>query len=463
VLLSSHRGGGGHNFTNTTFDDTATTSIASGVPPFTGSFIPESPLSALNGQNSNGTWTLRVQDTAASDTGTLNSWSITFGSSEPNVLTDANGNYSFPGLSAGSYNIRVQQPANTVFTNPSNGLRTINANGGDIFSAADFGLFDTTYAGQDITLRLDPSGNNVQIWVDQPTSGAPTYTAAKTILTALTFTGTAGNDSFTLDTANGNPLQGITVAYNGLGNGGLGDLVSFKGSATADTVSFNSGTLVVNGQTLTTTNTERGRFDGRQGGDFLTVNGGGNVSIGNTQHLAQLNVGAAGTASVDLGANAVLSVNQLSISGLLDMTDNDMLLFYSGASPLSTVQGLINTARNGGAWNGLGISSSSAAAANPRNTTLGAMTGADFRSIYGAGALFDGEAIPASAVLVKYTYYGDNDFNGVVNFDDYSRTDAGFNLGRSGWLNGDFDGNGVVNFDDYSLIDLAFNTQSATL
>src|SRR5687767_2717473 len=72
-----------------------------------------------------------------------------------------------------------------------------------------------------------------------------------------------------------------------------------------------------------------------------------------------------------------------------------------------------------------------------------------------------GETIDTSAVLVKYTYYGDTNFNGVVNFDDYSRTDAGFNFGRSGWLNGDFDGNGSVNFDDYALIDLAFNTQGA--
>ena len=64
---------------------------------------------------------------------------------------------------------------------------------------------------------------------------------------------------------------------------------------------------------------------------------------------------------------------------------------------------------------------------------------------------------------MKYTYYGDTDFNGVVNFDDYSRTDAGFNNGRTGWLNGDFDGNGIVNFDDYSLIDLAFNTQGSPL
>ena len=64
---------------------------------------------------------------------------------------------------------------------------------------------------------------------------------------------------------------------------------------------------------------------------------------------------------------------------------------------------------------------------------------------------------------MKYTYYGDTDFNGIVNFDDYSRTDAGFNNNRTGWFNGDFDCNGIVNFDDYSLIDLAFNTQSGTL
>ena len=62
---------------------------------------------------------------------------------------------------------------------------------------------------------------------------------------------------------------------------------------------------------------------------------------------------------------------------------------------------------------------------------------------------------------MKYTYYGDTDFNGLVNFDDYARIDAGFNNGGNDWFEGDFDYNGVVNFDDYSLIDLAFNTQGS--
>ena len=77
--------------------------------------------------------------------------------------------------------------------------------------------------------------------------------------------------------------------------------------------------------------------------------------------------------------------------------------------------------------------------------------------------MFEGFSVADTDVLVKYTWYGDTDFNGKVNFDDYVRTDNGFNNHFSGWLNGDFDLNGVVNFDDYVLIDLAFNTQSGTL
>jgi hypothetical protein len=67
-------------------------------------------------------------------------------------------------------------------------------------------------------------------------------------------------------------------------------------------------------------------------------------------------------------------------------------------------------------------------------------------------------------VLVKtifQTRYGDTDLNGAINFDDYVRTDNGFNSHLSGWANGDFDGNGVVNFDDYVIIDLNFNEQTA--
>jgi hypothetical protein len=156
------------------------------------------------------------------------------------------------------------------------------------------------------------------------------------------------------------------------------------------------------------------------------------------------------------GGNKLLAVSSLGISspGALNLTNNNLLVDYSGATTISSIESLV---RNGRLF-------SSTAQTNPlHNTTVGVIESADYRSIYGATAPFAGATIDDTAVLVKYTYFGDTDFNGTVNFDDYSRTDAGFNAGRSGWFNGDFDLNGTINFDDYSLIDLAFNTQTTPL
>ena len=181
--------------------------------------------------------------------------------------------------------------------------------------------------------------------------------------------------------------------------------------------------------------------------------------------VARLVKVAQGVATLAAGAGKTLVTKSLAFTGTgrLDLNDNALIVDYDGTSPLATIQSLINAARNGGAWDGVGITSTTARNASPGNTTLGVMESGDFKAIYGTKAAFAGEVIDATALLINYTYYGDADFNGVVNFDDYSRADAGFNLGHTGWINGDFDGNGEVNFDDYSLIDLAFNTQGAPL
>ena len=77
VTLSNRRGGSGDNFINTVFDDQASGSITTGVAPFTGSYIPEQPLSALNGKNAAGTWQVQVLDNVSGDGGTLTSAQIT--------------------------------------------------------------------------------------------------------------------------------------------------------------------------------------------------------------------------------------------------------------------------------------------------------------------------------------------------------------------------------------------------
>ncbi|MBI2433767.1 MAG: proprotein convertase P-domain-containing protein, partial [Candidatus Hydrogenedentes bacterium] len=74
--LFTQVGGDGDNFNNTILDDEAATTITSGTAPFAGSFRPQNVLSAFDGLNAQGTWTLRVVDAFSEDTGTLNSWSV---------------------------------------------------------------------------------------------------------------------------------------------------------------------------------------------------------------------------------------------------------------------------------------------------------------------------------------------------------------------------------------------------
>lgn len=59
-----------------TFDDNGIVLVCGENPAISGVLIPEQPLSALNGQNSQGVWTLRVQDTFNQDGGAINSWSL---------------------------------------------------------------------------------------------------------------------------------------------------------------------------------------------------------------------------------------------------------------------------------------------------------------------------------------------------------------------------------------------------
>ena len=74
-------------------------------------------------------------------------------------------------------------------------------------------------------------------------------------------------------------------------------------------------------------------------------------------------------------------------------------------------------------------------------------------------------AVGPHDLLVKHTYIGDANLNGVVSFDDYVGMDnAFFNLiPNLGWATGDINSDNVINFDDYSKVDQAFFFQGAPL
>ncbi len=78
VLLANRRGNGGKGYNNTIFDDAATRPLSQGGGLFPGSYRPETPLSALKGSATNGTWSLVIQDKARGDAGVVLGWSVTF-------------------------------------------------------------------------------------------------------------------------------------------------------------------------------------------------------------------------------------------------------------------------------------------------------------------------------------------------------------------------------------------------
>jgi autotransporter-associated beta strand protein len=179
-------------------------------------------------------------------------------------------------------------------------------------------------------------------------------------------------------------------------------------------------------------------------GTVLTISSGATVQIAN--HTAVSTV------------SFVPIVSSLSNSGTIDLTNNAMILKSASAS-IGTTYTQIQSAYNGGAWNGTNsssgiITSSTAAADTSHLTAVGFATGL---------TTFEGQSVNASDVLVKYTYYGDATLDGQVDGSDYSRIDNGFLNGLTGWYNGDFNYDGVIDGSDYTLIDNAYNTQGANL
>jgi subtilisin-like proprotein convertase family protein len=79
ATLFSRNGGSGNNFCQVVFDDAAAnsiTTILSTQAPYTGTYRPVSPLSALRGGSVDGTWTFHVIDGAGADVGSIRAFSL---------------------------------------------------------------------------------------------------------------------------------------------------------------------------------------------------------------------------------------------------------------------------------------------------------------------------------------------------------------------------------------------------
>jgi hypothetical protein len=79
--------------------------------------------------------------------------------------------------------------------------------------------------------------------------------------------------------------------------------------------------------------------------------------------------------------------------------------------------------------------------------------------------------VTANAVLVRLTYYGDTNLDGLVSSDDFGNIDQAYqalhdqiagNEPAITWFNGDFNYDGSIDGADYDLIDSAYQFQGST-
>jgi hypothetical protein len=175
-----------------------------------------------------------------------------------------------------------------------------------------------------------------------------------------------------------------------------------------------------------------------------------------TQRIGQLSVFNGGSAILPAGANKVLTMSGMSITGngILNLTDNDAIVDYTGASPLGASTTLLAGGYNGGLWTGPGINSSSAAAAG--NTGIGIAEATDLFAAF--PATFSGQAVDNTAVLLKYTAYGDTNLDGTVNLSDFNRLASSFGQAARRWVHGDTNYDGSVNLFDFNRLAANFGS-----
>ncbi|MDB5327946.1 MAG: pcp 3, partial [Phycisphaerales bacterium] len=233
---------------------------------------------------------------------------------EPSVLSDANGHFTLDLPGGQTYTIRTVRPTNYALTTLA-GYSSQTAYGA--FDIGSFGFFPTTIglpSGQPnaVTLRLDASGNTLQVFQNVPTTGTPTYAVDKTTLANYTITinGGDGDDTLNVDLKYGNPLvSAASFVFNG-GTQTSTDAAIVIAAAGGSAATFTNPGITVSSKTLTLSGVEAKRFTGGAGNDTLTLSslstnvspaftGGGGadtISVSGGTYQPNADVGADGTA-----------------------------------------------------------------------------------------------------------------------------------------------------------------------
>jgi hypothetical protein len=268
--------------------------------------------------------------------------------------------------------------------------------------------------------------------------------------------GSTGNEIVTYDFKNG-PLMNVGITFNagsgsntlttintGSGNSGGMPIVFNLGNSVSNSVSDSAGIISI--PATVQTGISKTTFSN------ITVGAGAEVIF------ASPSTGSANRRLVVITGSLSLAGKTNAWTGTLDVGANDLDV-KNGSLPTLTnqiAQGSTDSWQSSG-----GIISTAAAEDTTHLTTLGIIQNTvSGVSLYNT---FDSSPANGSDVLIKYTYFGDTNLDGVIDGSDYSRIDNGFLQHLTGWINGDFNYDGVVDGSDYILIDNAFNAHGASI
>jgi hypothetical protein len=261
--------------------------------------------------------------------------------------------------------------------------------------------------------------------------------------------------SIKFDNANRYTIAGpgtITIEAMSTGAGAI-NVVSGSHTISAPMV-FHSDTTITVTPSGGSLNLSGSSIDG--GSIGLTKTGAGLLAITHiragsfTINQGSVTVNSNGTSAGAGKVKALTLAGGTSPTVKLDMTNNAMVIDYSGSSPLATIAAQIKAGYNNGSWTGNGITSSTAAA----NAGLLHKTAIGYAeaSQVGNPASLLGQTVDSTSLLLRYVYYGDANVDGSVNTVDFNILASNFGGAGRQWYQADFNFDSTITTIDFNLL-----------